>query len=339
MLGQVCPNAVRVRHGKNFKKHAKKCRANKHLNQARRHESLPAAIVLARVALNHDSMSEKGNRWELQAVVPSTKARNLLWHAFSLDTAYLEGADHHEPFEKPGAHLFWVLSGHGTLETAGCKYLVQPGNCVWIVDMTKVRTYAPTAGQMLVKRGIRFGGPALDNWHKEFGGSRQAQFDLKDPGPLHQSFRDMWRTCRRKCPGWEWQVHLLMTGMLGTLLNSRDILSPNSSDLPAAVLRVLNAVDSKPHYDWRVKELATVAGVSYSGLRTLFFEVMHENLHGYIQRRRLEHAQLLLSDPGLSVKQVSEQMDFSSEFYFSHFFKKLKGMSPRDYRAQQKRKS
>jgi len=42
----------------------------------------------------HGAMNERGNRWKLQAVVPSAKGRKLLWHAFSLDTAYLEGADH-----------------------------------------------------------------------------------------------------------------------------------------------------------------------------------------------------------------------------------------------------
>ncbi len=283
-------------------------------------------------------MNPRDNRWDLQAIVPSPKGRNLLWHAFSLDTAYLQGEDHHEPFEKPGAHLFWVLSGHGTLETDGNKYLLQPGNGVWLVDMTKVRTYAPAAGQQLVKRGIRFGGPALENWHKELGGSPRAQFDLKDAAPLHKAFRDLWRMCRRKGPRWEWQVHLLLTEMLGILLNSRHTLSPNPPDLPAAVIRVLNAVEAKPHYDWQVKELARIAGVSYSGLRTLFFAVMQENLHSFVQRRRLEHAQMLLTDPGLSIKQVAEQMDFSSEFYFSHFFKKLKGLSPRDYREQLRHK-
>jgi AraC-like DNA-binding protein len=283
-------------------------------------------------------MNETGIRRDLQAVVPSTKARSLLWHVFSLDTAYLEIADSHAPFEKPGAHLFWVLSGHGTLETDVHKYLLQQGGSVWFVDMTKVRTYAPAVGQELVKRGIRFGGPALENWHKELGGSAHAQFDLKDATPMHQAFRDLWRICLRKSPAWEWRVHLILTQMLGTLLSSRNALSPNSRDLPGAVMRVLNAVDSKPHYDWRVKELAGVAGVSYSGLRTLFQEVMRENLHSYVQRRRLEHAQLLLLDPGLSVKQVAEQMDFSSEFYFSHFFKKLKGVSPREYREQQRGK-
>ncbi len=283
-------------------------------------------------------MNETGKRWELQAVVPSAKARSLLWHVFSLDTAYLEVADHHEAFEKPGAHLFWVLSGHGTLETDGLKYLLQPGRSVWFVDLTKVRTYAPAAGQELVKRGIRFGGPALENWQKELGGSAHAQFELKDAAAMHKAFRDLWRICFRKAPAWEWQVHLLLTEMLGALLHSRNALSPSSPDLPAAVIRVLNAVDSKPFHDWRVKELAAVAGVSYSGLRTLFFEVMRENLHSYVQRRRLEHAQLLLCDPGLTVKQVAEQMNFSSEFYFSHFFKKLKGIGPRDYREQQRGK-
>ena len=277
-------------------------------------------------------MSESKNRSELQAVVPSTKARSLLWHAFSLDTAYLESADHHEPFEKPGAHLFWVISGHGTLETDGNKYLLQPGKSVWFVDMTRVRTYAPTAGQQLVKRGIRFGGPALENWHKELGGGRQAQFDLADAAPLHKAFREAWRTCQRKCPGWEWRMHLILTEMLGMLQSSRDLLSPTSAELPAAVIRVLNAIESKPFHDWRVKELAQIAGVSYTGLRTLSVAVLHENIHSYIQRRRLEQAQALLSDPGLSVKQVAEQMNFSSEFYFSHFFKRLKGMSPREYR-------
>jgi AraC-like DNA-binding protein len=282
-------------------------------------------------------MSARKKQSELQAVVPSAKARSLLWHAFSLDTARLERADYHEPFEKPGAHLFWILSGHGTMETEGHKYLVQPGKSVWLVDMTRVRTYAPTAGQQLVKRGIRFGGPALENWHREFGAGTQAEFHLAEAAPLHKAFREAWRICQRKRPGWEWRMHLLLTKMLGMLQSSRNLFSPTSADLPAAVIRVINAVESKPFHDWKVKDLTRIAGVSYTGLRTLFSQVLHENLHSFVQRRRLEQAQMLLLDPGLSIKQVAEQMNFSSEFYFSHFFKKMKGVSPRDYRDKKRR--
>jgi len=55
--------------------------------------------------------------WDLLAVVPSPTARHLLRHVFSLDTHCLDQAEHHEPHEKSGAHLFWILSGHGTLQS------------------------------------------------------------------------------------------------------------------------------------------------------------------------------------------------------------------------------
>lgn len=276
--------------------------------------------------------------WDLLAVIPSPTARHLLWHVFSLDTHCLDEAEHHEPHEKPGAHLFWILSGHGTLETDGNRYLLERGKAVWMVDMMKERTYAPSAGQKLVKRGIRFGHPALENWQKAFGGSKQAQFDLADVSLLHKAFRNAWRICQRKAQGWEWQVHLILEHMLHTMLVSRNLLSSTPPELPVAVTRVLNAIASNPFHDWQVKELAHVSGVSYSGLRTLFFEVLHENLHEFVQRHRLEQAQLLLSDPALSSKQIAEQMNFSSEFYFSHFFKKLRGVSPREYRQRQMNK-
>jgi hypothetical protein len=41
--------------------------------------------------------------------------RRLLWYMYSLGTIYLVQADEHEAFEKPGAHVFWVVAGRGTL--------------------------------------------------------------------------------------------------------------------------------------------------------------------------------------------------------------------------------
>lgn len=38
-----------------------------------------------------------------------------------------------------------------------------------------------------------------------------------------------------------------------------------------------------------------------------------------------------LLEPGVQVKQVAEDLNFSSEYYFSHFFKRVTGESPRAY--------
>lgn len=272
------------------------------------------------------------------AVNPAPIVRRLLWHPYSLDTICLNQAEQHESFEKPGVHLFWVESGKGTMETQGHQYVLQPGNRVWFVDMMQPRRYYPAPGQQMVKRGIRFGGPGMERWHEQFGGAQRAEFVLNDLGPIDTAWREIWQIVKRKATGWEWQVHLILNHVLGHLLAARNLLSPGYVELPVPVVRVLNALAANPLNDWKVRDLAAIAGVSYSGLRSLFYKSQHRSLHDFIQRSRFDQARLLLSDSRMSVKQIAERLHFSSEFYFSHFFKKIGGMSPSEFRSQLKTK-
>ena len=286
-----------------------------------------------------ETKRSSGRSSKLLTVNPSPLARRLLWHPYSIDTNCLKEPEHHESFEKPGVHLFWVVSGNGTLETQGHRYLLRPGNRVWFLDMMHPRTYSPEPGQRMTKRGMRFGGPGLERWHEELGDVQRAEFVLEDVTPLHYAYREIWQIVKRKAAGWEWQVHMILTRVLGLLLSSRNLLAAGHVELPAPVVRVLNALAANPFYDWKVRDLAAIAGVSYSGLRSIFYKVQHQSLHHFLQRSRFDQARLLLSDPRLSVKQIAGQLHFSSEFYFSHFFKKLGGMSPSEFRSQLKTKS
>lgn len=52
----------------------------------------------------------------------------------------------------------------------------------------------------------------------------------------------------------------------------------------------------------------------------------------YIKKRRVRAIERLLADPTLSLRQISEQMNFSSEYYFNSFFKRHAGLPPGAYR-------
>ena len=52
--------------------------------------------------------------------------------------------------------------------------------------------------------------------------------------------------------------------------------------------------------------------------------------HHYI---RCEKAKELLADRALHISQVGELVGFVSSAHFSHIFKKMTGVSPRDYRS------
>ena len=104
---------------------------------------------------------------KLTFVDPSPVARRLLWHLFSIGSRRLEQPDHHQRFEKPGAHLFWVQSGEGELEHEIGRFALRRGKKVWLVDMGKPRTYIPAPNRHLTITGFRFGGPGLEFWHEE----------------------------------------------------------------------------------------------------------------------------------------------------------------------------
>ncbi|MBR6747841.1 MAG: helix-turn-helix domain-containing protein [Clostridia bacterium] len=81
-----------------------------------------------------------------------------------------------------------------------------------------------------------------------------------------------------------------------------------------------------------VTDIAEYCHLSEKQLTRLF--VQHEEMtpQKYIQRQRIRHIEKLLSDPAYSLRQISEEMHFSSEYYFNAFFSRHSGMPPAAWR-------
>lgn len=81
-----------------------------------------------------------------------------------------------------------------------------------------------------------------------------------------------------------------------------------------------------------VKQMAT----SRSALYLKFKGIAGVSIGSYIADRRFMRAKELLADYTLSVNEISEQLGFSSQRYFSTFFKERSGMTPSAYRSNLK---
>lgn len=51
---------------------------------------------------------------------------------------------------------------------------------------------------------------------------------------------------------------------------------------------------------------------------------------------RISSAKSLLQNSNLSIYEISSEIGFDDQYYFSRLFKKLTGLSPRDFRSSNK---
>lgn len=246
---------------------------------------------------------------------PSESARRLLWHVLSLGVVSRDEPERHEGFDKPGVFLFAVAEGAGRLVVNGKEHALEGGHRCWLLDLREPRSYLPAPGRPLRSEGVRFSGPGAEAWLELLRGDPVFVFPAKGgANPLRRSLRRLRDLLKHRREGYEWEIHLVLTAVLGELAACRRIFSASPAEAPPAVARVIKIVLANPARDWMVRELAELAGVSYSRLREQFVATQRQTLHAFLQRTRLDQARQLLGDRRLSIKQIAGRLNFSASF-------------------------
>ena len=117
------------------------------------------------------------------------------------------------------------------------------------------------------------------------------------------------------------------------------ILSPQEATFSNAdeqfMIKLNEMIDqnlSQPDLD--VKFLTTQMAMSRTSLYNKIKELTGMGANDYINRRRIDKAIILLTQSGMSITEISEQVGFTYQRYFSTLFKEMKGMTPSQFRAQ-----
>jgi AraC-like DNA-binding protein len=78
----------------------------------------------------------------------------------------------------------------------------------------------------------------------------------------------------------------------------------------------------------KVNDLALRLGLNRSTLSREFSKQTGMSLKNYLDREVLDQAKRYLSTTELSIRQIADRLEFSDEYFFSHFFKRKTGQSP-----------
>lgn len=105
----------------------------------------------------------------------------------------------------------------------------------------------------------------------------------------------------------------------------------------SSVDKVIRLMKSKLSSSLTVKKMAEETGLSDRRFRQVFETVTGMPPKKYYDLLRLTASEELLSFTPFSLDEISDRLGFSSQFHFSNFFKKSKGVSPAIYRNTQQK--
>ncbi len=95
-------------------------------------------------------------------------------------------------------------------------------------------------------------------------------------------------------------------------------------------LRLLHHEPARP---WTIAELARAVGVSRAALARRFNELVGEPPMAFLTGWRIALAADLLREPGTTIGAVAREVGYGSPFALSTAFKRVRGVSPAQYRA------
>ncbi len=101
-----------------------------------------------------------------------------------------------------------------------------------------------------------------------------------------------------------------------------------------ALLQVTDYINDHLTQSIKLQDLATYLGISQFHFSRLFKQSTGISPHQYVMQQRIELAKRLLKKADMSIADVALESGFNSQSHLGKYFRKVTGMTPKDYRKK-----
>lgn len=237
--------------------------------------------------------------------------------------AILSNLHHHTDFE---IHI--ISDGHQEYEVEDKIYKLEKGNFLMISPSTPHRIILSL--EETEKYSITFG--------LKFDGIPACTFGQIN-GRIIENIRYILSEADLKK---EFSLILIENAILEIILNFLRTAGIKENPLPKnenenALLKTAKKyIKDNTEHALKVSDVSGYCHLSSKQLTRVFLKYEGVSPGDYIKKIRAEHIEKLLSDSSVSLKQISDRMGFTNEYYFNAFFKKYSGMPPGAFRKMSK---
>lgn len=180
---------------------------------------------------------------------------------------------------------------------------------------------------------VLLSGSALETICRSLGLEEIHSFSIPDMIPSIQYFQEIMQLLKEQEPGTEIQ---LSEKVYSFLLYLASVRNAGKEELyPDSLRRSLAFLERNFDKPLQIEEIATAGGVSVSSIVRIFHRCLGTTPWRFLQKLRLDCAKELLQNSDLRIKEIAMRSGFNDPLYFSSFFHKECGCSPRRFREKE----
>jgi AraC-like DNA-binding protein len=217
----------------------------------------------------------------------------------------------------------YVLRGEGMLEINSFKYNLKAGD-VFILQKHSNHYYYPIKKNPWQKLFFGVEGPLADHLMGAYNLSSEYYFPDCNTENL---FKKILKLKQGK------DIHKIAASLFNELLIKLfENKNKNTTDYGSGIIKIKEYLDTHVEEKISLKNISDVVSMSGPHVIRIFKKALGKTPYDYLLDKRMEYAELLLANSNIQIKEIASRLKFADEYYFSNFFKKKTGVSPRQFR-------
>lgn len=222
----------------------------------------------------------------------------------------------------------YIYKGEGTVNINNISFCAKEGD-VYILPQGYDQVYGSDDKNPWVKIWFNIKGPLIDRLTECYGISHVYHIENLDLHLLFEEFLDIARSeltqdkKTDKCAGIFLQVVQAIAGRVNPAAGKK------TSDVAVSLKTVLDEVtDFSVDFDTLISRIYCTKSHAIRAFRNAYGITPYK----YLLKRKIAAASTMLCNTAMTISRISDFMGFRDSHYFSNFFKKHTGMSPKEYR-------
>ena len=229
--------------------------------------------------------------------------------------------------------IHYVVQGKGTYTVNGTVFHLHEGD-IFLAKPSQLITYTADRDDPWEYYWVGFNGACANRLVQ--------QLPFREASPVHHC-QNPERVKKALVNiflsrGPETRNETLMVGYLylfiAELMQEALALEPHpASSSSQYVINAIKYIQFNYSHDISIDDIAKAVGVSRSHLYRVFMTNVGQSPIDYLTNYRISEACYLLKNAKLSIAEIAVSVGFFDQFYFSRFFKRIKGVPPSHYLA------